>query len=152
MEKAFKHLLIVLFLLFIHIIPFVMNIILGEGNPCPASNYWCIGDILWVYFMFLVFIHKVYSMWVVIILYIIYYQYLKKYMANKNRVMSSILYVFIILLVGLYIIPNESSNTYIMLVLLDIPISIILGYLLYKLMIYSFREELIDQNDISEIE
>ena len=129
-----------------------MNIILGEGNPCPASNYWCIGDILWVYFMFLVFIHKVYSMWVVIILYIIYYQYLKKYMANKIRVMSSILHVFIILLVGLYIIPNESSNTYIMLVLLDIPISIILGYLLYKLMIYSFREELIDQNDISEIE
>ncbi len=127
-----------------------MNIILGEGNPCPASNYWCIGDILWVYFMFLVFIHKVYSMWVVIILYIIYYQYLKKYKVNKNRVMSSILYVFIILLVGLYIIPNESSNTYIMLVLLDIPIGIILGYLLYKLMIYSFREELIDQNDISE--
>ena len=71
-------------------------------------------------------------------------------MANKNRVMSSILHVFIILLVGLYIIPNESSNTYTMLVLLDIPIGIILGYLLYKLMIYSFREELIDQNDISE--
>lgn len=54
-------------------------------------------------------------------------------------------------LIGDYISrPDESSNTYLMLVLLDIPISIIFGYLLYKLMIYSFREELIDQNDISE--
>ncbi|HAD78496.1 MAG TPA: hypothetical protein DCF99_02475 [Flavobacteriaceae bacterium] len=141
MEKAFKHFLIVLFLLFIHIIPFVMNIILKEGNPCPASNYWCIGDILWSYFMFLSFIHKAYSMWVVIILYIIYFQYFKKYIINKNRVISSILYVFIILLLGLYIVPKESPNTYLMLVLLDIPISITLGYLLYKLIIYSFREK-----------
>ncbi len=38
-----------------------MNIILKEGNPCPASNYWCIGDILWSYFMFLSFIHKAYG-------------------------------------------------------------------------------------------
>ena len=54
-------------------------------------------------------------------------------------------------LIGDYISrPDESSNTYLMLVLLDIPISIIFGYLLYKLMIYSFREELIDPNDISE--
>ena len=124
-----------------------MNIILKEGNPCPASNYWCIGDILWSYFMFLSFIHKAYSMWVVIILYIIYFQYFKKYIINKNRVISSILYVFIILLLGLYIVPKESPNTYLMLVLLDIPISITLGYLLYKLIIYSFREKLINQDD-----
>jgi len=51
-------------------------------------------------------------------------------------------------LIGDYISrPDESSNTYLMLVLLDIPISIIFGYLLYKLMIYSFREKLINQND-----
>ncbi len=80
-------------------------------------------------------------MWVVIILYIIYFQYFKKYIINKNRVISSILYVFIILLLGLYIVPKESPNTYLMLVLLDIPISITLGYLLYKLIIYSFREK-----------
>ena len=51
-------------------------------------------------------------------------------------------------LIGDYISrPDESSNTYLMLVLLDIPISIIFGYLLYKLMIYSFREKLINQDD-----
>ena len=51
-------------------------------------------------------------------------------------------------LIGDYISrPDESSNTYLMLVLLDIPISITLGYLLYKLIIYSFREKLINQND-----
>ena len=122
MEKLFKHLLIVLFLLFIYVIPLDIKAISSNLGRCTISNYWCMEDVLRTYLMFLVFIYKVYSMWVVIILYIIYYHYLKKCMINKNRVIGSILYVFTILLLGLYVLPDESSNTYLMLVLLDIPV------------------------------
>jgi hypothetical protein len=143
MKNIFKHLIIILFLLFVYIIPFSIIGISTDSQRCSVENFWCIGDILWSYSIFIAFIYKVYPMWVVTVLYIAYYQYIKKNVDNKNRIVSSILYIFIILLLGLYILPDESSNTYLILVLLDIIISIIFGYLLYKLMIYSFKEKLI---------
>lgn len=147
MKNIFKHLVIILFLLFVYVIPFSIIGVSTNYERCSVENFWCIGDILWSYSIFIAFIYKVYSMWIIILLYIFYYQYLLKYFTKKNRIISSILYVFIIVLLGLYILPDESLNTYITLVLLDIPISIVLGYILYKLMLVSFIEELINQNN-----
>ncbi len=138
-----KHILIIITSIFIFTIP-IISFINYSTSDCSISNFWCIGDFLYTYLLTSVLMIRLVYPFLIIILFSITYNYLfKKYFHRKNRIIVSIFYALILLVLGFSITvfllkENEFKNLTIALIF--IPTPLIIGFIMDKIMFLSYKE------------
>ncbi len=118
-------------------------------SDCSISNFWCIGDFLYTYLLTSVLMIRLVYPFLIIILFSIAYNYLfKKYFHRKNRIIVSIFYALILLVLGfsinVFILEENEFKNYTTIALIFIPTPLIIGFLMDKIMYLTHKEHFED--------
>lgn len=114
-------------------------------SDCSISNFWCIGDFLYTYLLTSVLMIRLVFPFLIIILISITYNYLfKKNFHRKNRIIVSIFYALILLVLGfsitVFLLKENEFRNHTTIALIFIPTPLIIGFIIDKIMFLSYKE------------